>query len=90
MVPDSRLIKTQIIDLIRAKRQQPLLIVDEASLPRLDLFAELHTITQFEGDSKPWLPLILAGQNNLADNLSLAIATFRFFSLQRRPPLFRF
>lgn len=32
-------------------------------------FNELHTMTQFEGDSKPWLPIILAGQNNLADNL---------------------
>lgn len=36
---------------------------------RLDVFAELHTLTQFEGDSKPYLPMILAGQNNLADNL---------------------
>lgn len=72
----TRLIKTQITDLIRAKRVQPclpagrpLLIVDEASLLRLDVFAELHTITQFDGDSKPWLPVVLAGQNNLADNL---------------------
>lgn len=46
-----------------------MLIIDEASLLRLDVFAELHTLTQFEGDSKPWLPVILAGQNNLADNL---------------------
>ncbi|CAO0824796.1 hypothetical protein DFAR_920018 [Desulfarculales bacterium] len=29
--------------------------------------AELHTITQFQGNSKPILPIILAGQNNLAD-----------------------
>lgn len=65
----TRLIKAQIADLVRAKRLQPLLIVDEASLLRLDVFAELHTITQFEGDSKPWLPVVLAGQNNLADNL---------------------
>lgn len=65
----TRLIKTQITDLIRAKKVQPLLIVDEASLLRLDVFAELHTITQFDGDSKPWLPVVLAGQNNLADNL---------------------
>ncbi|MFZ6031428.1 MAG: ExeA family protein [Chloroflexota bacterium] len=65
----TRLIKAQITDLVRAKKLQPLLIVDEASLLRLDVFAELHTITQFEGDSKPWLPVVLAGQNNLADNL---------------------
>jgi type II secretory pathway predicted ATPase ExeA len=41
----------------------------EASLLRFDVFAELHTITQFDGDSKPWLPMVLAGQNNLAENL---------------------
>jgi type II secretory pathway predicted ATPase ExeA len=47
----------------------PLLIIDEASLLRLDVFAELHTLTQFKGDSKPLLPIILAGQNNLVDSL---------------------
>ena len=46
------------------------LIVDEASLMRLEVFAELHTICQFEKDSKPYLPMILAGQNNLVDKLS--------------------
>lgn len=65
----TRLIKSQVIDLAGNKKIRPVLIVDEASLLRLDVFAELHTITQFEGDSKPWLPIILAGQNNLADNL---------------------
>ena len=65
----TRMIKSQIVDLARGKKILPVLIVDEASLLRLDVFAELHTITQFEGDSKPWLPIILAGQNNLADNL---------------------
>ncbi|CAO0821726.1 hypothetical protein DFAR_850003 [Desulfarculales bacterium] len=29
----------------------------------------MHTITQFLGDSRPMLPIILAGQNNLADLL---------------------
>lgn len=65
----TRLIKNRIVDLNKTKKERPVLIVDEASLLRLDVFAELHTITQFEGDSKPWLPLILAGQSNLADNL---------------------
>ena len=37
---------------------------------RLEVFAELHTICQFEKDSKPYLPMILAGQNNLIDKLS--------------------
>jgi len=65
----TRQIRSQIENLVVIKKQQPLLIIDEASLLRLDVFTELHTLTQFEGDSKPWLPIILAGQNNLADNL---------------------
>lgn len=64
----TRLIRKQITDLARTK-MQPILVIDEASLLRLEVFSELHTITQFEGDSKPWLPVILAGQKNLADNL---------------------
>ncbi len=64
----TRMIKKQISELAQ-KRIQPVLVIDEASLLRLEVFAELHTITQFEGDSKPWLPIILIGQNNLADNL---------------------
>jgi len=71
----TRLIRQQIHDLVVTKKQQPLLIIDEASLLRLDVFAELHTLTQFQGDSKPWLPIILAGQNNLADNLLYRTAT---------------
>ena len=51
------------------KKIQPLLIIDEASLLRLDVFAELHTLCQFDVDSKPHLPVILAGQNNLIDLL---------------------
>lgn len=65
----TRQIKNQIQNLVMTKKQQPLFVIDEASLLRLDVFTELHTLTQFEGDSKPWLPIILAGQNNLADNL---------------------
>jgi len=29
-----------------------------------------HTIAQFQGDSKPYLPIILAGQSILIDKLS--------------------
>jgi type II secretory pathway predicted ATPase ExeA len=65
----TRMIRGQIENIVTTKKQQPLLIIDEASLIRLDVFTELHTLTQFEADSKPWLPVILAGQNNLADNL---------------------
>jgi type II secretory pathway predicted ATPase ExeA len=65
-----RTIKKQISDLIREKKMKIVLIVDEASLMRLEVFAEIHTICQFEKDSKPWLPIILAGQNNLIDQLT--------------------
>jgi len=65
----TRTIKQEIIELSRGKKMKVLLVIDEASLLRLPVFAELHTLTQFENDSKPFLPLVLAGQNNLADNL---------------------
>jgi len=65
----TRQIRQQIHNLVTTKKQQLLLVIDEASLLRLDVFTELHTLTQFQGDSKPWLPIILAGQNNLAENL---------------------
>jgi len=66
----TRLIRRQIRELVHGKKQRPVVIIDEASLLRMDVFTELHTIMQFEGDSKPWLPIILAGQNNLADKLT--------------------
>lgn len=65
----TRTIRKEVQELIKEKGQKPVVIVDEASLLRLEVLIELHTITQFEGDSKPWLPIILAGQNNLEDNL---------------------
>lgn len=64
----TRIIRTCLLELTQ-KKQKPVLIIDEASILRLDVFTELHTLTQFEGDSKPILPIILAGQNNLIDNL---------------------
>jgi type II secretory pathway predicted ATPase ExeA len=64
-----KVIRRQIIELARAKKQKLVLILDEASLLRLEVFAELHTLTQFDGDSNPLLPMVLAGQNNLVDLL---------------------
>ncbi len=64
----TRMIRACLLDLA-GKKQKPVLVIDEASLLRLDVFAEFHTITQFETDSRPVLPIILAGQNNLIDNL---------------------
>ena len=65
-----RLIEKEIQELVMGKKLKVVFIVDEASLMRLDVFAELHTITQFEQDSKPWLPIILAGKTNLIDLLT--------------------
>lgn len=64
----TRIIRSQIVALV-AQKIYPVLIIDEASLLRLDVLTELHTICQFEADSRPLLPLILAGQNNLVDQL---------------------
>jgi general secretion pathway protein A len=64
----TRLIKQEIVE-IRSKKMKIVLMIDEASLLRLEVFAELHTLTQFEQDSKPFLPMILSGQINLIDNL---------------------
>lgn len=65
----TRVIRKSILDLVLGKKQKVVLLIDEASLLRLEVFGELHTLTQFEGDSKPLLPLLLAGQNNLLDKL---------------------
>ncbi len=65
----TRLIKQEIKDTVIGKKMKIVLIIDEASLLRLEVFAELHTLTQFDNDSKPFLPIVLAGQANLVDNL---------------------
>lgn len=62
-------IKNEVLQLVCGKKITPVLVIDEASLLRLEVFAELHTLTQFDSDSKPYLPLVLAGQGNLVDNL---------------------
>ncbi len=62
-------IKQEIVELVQGKKMKAALVIDEASLLRLEVFAELHTLTQFEQDSKPFLPVVLAGQSNLVDNL---------------------
>jgi len=51
------------------RKQTPLLMIDEANLLRLEVLAQLQTLGQFDHDSKPLLPIILTGQNNLLDKL---------------------
>lgn len=62
-------IRDELHELVQGKKLKTVLVIDEASLLRLEVFAELHTLTQFEKDSKPYLPIILAGQANLVDSL---------------------
>ncbi len=62
-------IRREIIELVCGKKIHVVLVIDEASLLRMDVLAEIHTLCQFEQDSKPWLPLIMAGQANLVDKL---------------------
>jgi general secretion pathway protein A len=62
-------IKHEVLELINGKKKNTVLVIDEASLLRLEVFAELHTLCQFEMDSKPYLPMVLAGQSNLIDKL---------------------
>ena len=64
----TRIIRMAITE-IGKRRQVPVLIIDEASLLRIEVFAQLHTLGQFELDSKPLLSIILAGQSNLLDKL---------------------
>jgi len=63
-------IQREIRELVLGKKMKAVLIIDEASLIRLDVFAELHILTQFDGDSKPYLPIVLAGQSSVIDKLS--------------------
>ena len=65
----TRKIKQEVIELTQGKKMKVVLFIDEASLLRIEVLTELHTLTQFEQDSKPFLPVILAGQVNLIDNL---------------------
>jgi general secretion pathway protein A len=64
-----RIIRRQILELTQNRKQKVVLVIDEASLLRLEVFGEIHTLTQFDGDSKPLLPVIFSGQNNLVDLL---------------------
>lgn len=65
----TRIIKKEVKELTDEKKMKAVLIVDEASQLRLEVLSELHTITQFNKDSRHCLPVILAGQGLLVDKL---------------------
>jgi type II secretory pathway predicted ATPase ExeA len=67
---------TTVIKTVRAvlteitlRKEIPVLIIDEAHLMRLEVFGQLHTLVQFDFDSKPLVPLVMAGHNSLLDKL---------------------
>lgn len=62
-------IRKAIDELARDKKMKLVLVIDEASLLRLEVFTELHSLLQFDQDAKPLLPVILAGQLSLVDKL---------------------
>lgn len=64
----TKTIRTLIME-IAQRKQTPVLIIDEANLLRLEVLAQLQTLGQFDHDSKPILPIIFSGQNNLLDKL---------------------
>lgn len=64
----TRNVRELLLD-IRLKKQIPLLVVDEAQLLRLEVFAQLHTLSQYHFDSQTLMPMVLSGQNGLLDKL---------------------
>ena len=62
--------KATIRDIATTKKQKIIVVVDESHLLRMEVFAELHTITQFDNDSKNLFSLVLAGQPNLLEKLT--------------------
>jgi len=65
----TRRIRQEILDIVLGKKMKALLVIDEASLLRLEVFAELHTLAQRDFDSRPLLPMVLSGQTSLVDKL---------------------
>lgn len=64
-----RVIKKEIMELVDTKKMKVVLIIDEASLLRMEVLAELHTLTQYHRDSKQWMPMVLSGQSSLIDKM---------------------
>lgn len=69
----SRMVKNirDIILEIASRKVTPVLVIDEAHLLKRNVFTQLHTLVQFEYDSRPVLPIILCGQDLLIDHLMM-------------------
>lgn len=62
--------RSAVENIVQGKKQKMLLVIDEASLLRAEVFAEIHTVTQFVGDAKRLFGLVFAGQVDLLDKLT--------------------
>ncbi len=62
--------KATIREIVATKKQKVLIVIDEANLMRPDVFFEIHTLTQFDHDSKNFVSLVLCGQATLLDKLT--------------------
>lgn len=70
-----RSFKAAITETLEKDKCKIIVIIDEASLLRTDVFAELHTINQFKFDSEKRFALVLVGQNTLLDKLRYRTST---------------
>ncbi len=64
-----KMFKSTIQDIVLSQKQNIIIIIDEASLLKHEIFAELQILLQFENDSKNMLSVVFAGQVGLIDKL---------------------
>jgi general secretion pathway protein A len=64
-------LKSAIREIVTARKQKVLIVIDECHLLRSEVFAELHTLTQYDLDSKNMATVVMCGQTSLIDKLSL-------------------
>ena len=57
------------LHLIRTDGRQPILVIDEAHLFRLDAYSQLHLLTQQNLDNAQVMPIVLCGQELLFDRM---------------------
>jgi general secretion pathway protein A len=62
--------KEAILEISQSQKQKIMLLIDEANILRAEVFAELHTLTQFKNDSRNLLSIVLSGQSLLIDKLT--------------------
>ena len=59
-----------IVEMSKESRSKIVIVIDEASLLRPDVFAEIHILNQFNFDSEKKFSLVLAGQDPLETKLT--------------------